>query len=234
MVSILLKLIPLSIITSTVIILIITDAETSRDILFYNFFLQMFSALLVSIAMRRYNLQNVNLANYVTYLRLVIMITLLVLILFRSDVDNMYYSLYITFFSFLVFIMDWLDGYLARKLKQITDFGFFFDQEVDNIFLFILVLSITLNNSELYFLWLIPLLRYIFLLMKYIFVWMRSELYDSIRRKSICAVTTFLLIVCNLEFLSFFLIELLSIISMFIILFSFMKDILWLYRRNNA
>jgi len=234
MVSILLKLIPLSIITSTVIILIITDAETSRDILFYNFFLQMFSALLVSIAMRRFNLQNVNLANYVTYLRLVIMITLLVLILFRSDVDNMYYSLYITFFSFLVFIMDWLDGYLARKLKQITDFGFFFDQEVDNIFLFILVLSITLNNSELYFLWLIPLLRYIFLLMKYIFVWMRSELYDSIRRKSICAVTTFLLIVCNLEFLSFFLIELLSIISMFIILFSFMKDILWLYRRNNA
>ena len=234
MVSILLKLIPLSIITSTVIILIITDAETSRDLLFYNFFLQMFSALLVSIAMRRYNLQNVNLANYVTYLRLVIMITLLVLILFRSDVDNMYYSLYITFFSFLVLIMDWLDGYFARKLKQITDFGFFFDQEVDNIFLFILVLSITLNNSELYFLWLIPLLRYIFLLMKYIFVWMRSELYDSIRRKSICAVTTFLLIMCNLEFLSFFLIELLSIISMFIILFSFMKDILWLYRRNNA
>jgi len=234
MVSILLKLIPLSMITSTVIILIITDAESSRDILSYNFFLQMFSTLLVSIAMRRYNLQNVNLANYVTYLRLVIMITLLVLILFRSDVDNMYYSLYITFFSFLVLIMDWLDGYFARKLKQITDFGFFFDQEVDNIFLFILVLSITLNNSELYFLWLIPLLRYIFLLMKYIFVWMRSELYDSIRRKSICAVTTFLLIMCNLEFLSFFLIELLSIISMFIILFSFMKDILWLYRRNNA
>ncbi len=234
MVSILLKLIPLSMITSTVIILIITDAESSRDILSYNFFLQIFSALLVSIAMRRYNLQNVNLANYVTYLRLVIMITLLVLILFRSDVDNMYYSLYITFFSFLVLIMDWLDGYFARKLKQITDFGFFFDQEVDNIFLFILVLSITLNNSELYFLWLIPLLRYIFLLMKYIFVWMRSELYDSIRRKSICAVTTFLLIMCNLEFLSFFLIELLSIISMFIILFSFMKDILWLYRRNNA
>ena len=234
MVSILLKLIPLSMITSTVIILIITDAESSRDILSYNFFLQMFSTLLVSIAMRRYNLQNVNLANYVTYLRLVIMITLLVLILFRSDVDNMYYSLYITFFSFLVLIMDWLDGYFARKLKQITDFGFFFDQEVDNIFLFILVLSITLNNSELYFLWLIPLLRYIFLLMKYIFVWMRSELYDSIRRKSICAVTTFLLIMCNLEFLSFFLIELLSIISISIIVFSFMKDILWLYRRNNA
>ena len=234
MVSILLKLIPLSIITSTVIILIITDAETSRDILFYNFFLQMFSALLVSIAMRRYNLQNVNLANYVTYLRLVIMITLLVLILFRSDVDNMYYSLHIILFSFLVFIMDWLDGYVARKLKQITDFGFLFDQEVDNVFLFILVLSITLNNSELYFLWLIPLLRYIFLLMKSVFVWMRSELYDSMRRKSICAVTTFLLIVCNLEFLSFFLIELLSIISISIIVFSFMKDILWLYRRNNA
>ena len=234
MVSILLKLIPLSIITSTVIILIITDAETSRDILFYNFFLQMFSALLVSIAMRRYNLQNVNLANYVTYLRLVIMITLLVLILFRSDVDNMYYSLHITLFSFLVFIMDWLDGYVARKLKQITDFGFLFDQEVDNIFLFVLVLSITLNYSELYFLWLIPLLRYIFLLMKYVFVWMRSDLYDSMRRKSICAVTTFLLIVCNLEFLSFFLIELLSIISISIIVFSFMKDILWLYRRNNA
>ena len=234
MVSILLKLIPLSMITSTVIILIITDAESSRDILSYNFFLQMFSALLVSIAMRRYNLQNVNLANYVTYLRLVIMITLLVLILFRSDVDNMYYSLHIILFSFLVFIMDWLDGYVARKFKQITDFGFLFDQEVDNIFLFILVLSITLNNSELYFLWLIPLLRYIFLLMKYVFVWMRSDLYDSMRRKSICAVTTFLLIVCNLEFLSFFLIELLSIISISIIVFSFMKDILWLYRRNNA
>lgn len=232
--SILLKLSSLSIITSSIIILITTDAHTLRVILSYNFFLQIFSAGLVSMAMHKYNLQSINLANYITYLRLVITITLLVLILFRSDVDNMYYSLHIILFSFLVFIMDWLDGYVARKLKQITDFGFLFDQEVDNIFLFILVLSITLNNSELYFLWLIPLLRYIFLLMKYVFVWMRSELYDSMRRKSICAVTTFLLIVCNLEFLSFFLIELLSIISISIIVFSFMKDILWLYRRNNA
>jgi len=234
MMSILLKLSPLSIITSSVIILIITDAETLRVILLYNFLLQIFLACLVSMAMNKYNLQSINLANYITYLRLVITITLLVLILFRSDVDNMYYSLHITLFSFLVFIMDWLDGYVARKLKQITDFGFLFDQEIDNIFLFVLVLSITLNYSELYFLWLIPLLRYIFLLMKYVFVWMRSDLYDSMRRKSICAVTTFSLIVCNLEFLSFFLIELLSIISISIIVFSFMKDILWLYRRNNA
>ena len=234
MMSILSKLLPLSIITSSIIILIIIDAQTLRVILFYNFFLQIFLACLVSMAMNKYNLQNINLANYITYLRLVITITLLVLILFRSDVDNMYYSLHIILFSFLVFIMDWLDGYVARKLKQITDFGFLFDQEVDNIFLFVLVLSITLNYSELYFLWLIPLLRYIFLLMKYVFVWMRSDLYDSMRRKSICAVTTFLLIVCNLEFLSFFLIELLSIISISIIVFSFMKDILWLYRRNNA
>ena len=234
MISILLKISPLSIITSSVIILIVSDTQTLGVALSYNFFLQTFLACLVSIAMLRYNLQSINVANYITYLRLVIVITLLVLILFRSDVDNMYYSFYITFFSFLVFIMDWLDGYFARKLKQITDFGFFFDQEVDNIFLFILVLSITLNNNELYFLWLIPLLRYIFLLMKYVFVWMRSDLYDSMRRKSICAVTTFLLIVCNLEFLSFFLIELLSIISISIIVFSFMKDILWLYRRNNA
>ena len=234
MMSILLKLSPLSIITSSVIILITTDAQALRVILSYNFFLQIFVAYLVSIAMLKYNLKSINLANYITHLRLVITITLLVLILFRSDVDNMYYSFHIILFSFLVFIMDWLDGYVARKLKQITDFGFLFDQEVDNIFLFILVLSITLNNSELYFLWLIPLLRYIFLLMKYVFVWMRSELYDSMRRKSICAVTTFLLIVCNLEFLSFFLIELLSIISISIIVFSFMKDILWLYRRNNA
>ena len=234
MISILLKISPLSIITSSVIILIVSDTQTLGVALSYNFFLQTFLACLVSIAMLRYNLQSINVANYITYLRLVIVITLLVLILFRSDVDNMYYSFYITFFSFLVFIMDWLDGYFARKLKQITDFGFFFDQEVDNIFLFILVLSITLNNNELYFLWLIPLLRYIFLLMKYVFAWMRSDLYDSMRRKSICAVTTFLLIVCNLEFLSFFLIELLSIISISIIVFSFMKDILWLYRRNNA
>lgn len=234
MISILLKLSPLSIITSSIIILIISDAQALRVVLSYNFVLQIFIACLVSMAMHRYNLQNINLANYITYLRLVITITLLVLILFRSDVVNMYYSLYITFFSFLVLIMDWLDGYFARKFKQITDFGFLFDQEVDNIFLFILVLSITLNNSRLYYLWIIPLLRYIFLLMKCIFVWMRSELYDSIRRKSICAVTTFLLIVCNLEFLSFFLIELLSIISISIIVFSFTKDILWLYRRNNA
>ena len=234
MISILLKISPLSIITSSVIILIVSDAQTLGVVLSYNFFLQTFLACLVSIAMLRYNLQSINVANCITYLRLVIVITLLVLVLFRSDVDNMYYSFYITFFSFLVFIMDWLDGYFARKLKQITNFGFFFDQEVDNIFLFILVLSITLNNNELYFLWLIPLLRYIFLLMKYVFAWMRSDLYDSMRRKSICAVTTFLLIVCNLEFLSFFLIELLSIISISIIVFSFMKDILWLYRRNNA
>ena len=234
MLSILLKLLPLSIITSTVIIFIITDIEVYRYILPYNYFLQIFLACLVSVAIYTSNLQSVNLANYITYFRLVIMITLLVLILFRDDIDNMYYSLYFIFFSFLVLIMDWLDGYAARKLKEVTNFGFLFDQEVDNIFLFVLVLSITLSYSALYFLWLIPLLRYIFLLMKFAFVWMRSELYDSMRRKSICAITTLMLIISNLEFLSFFLVKLLSIISVSIIVFSFMKDILWLYRRNNA
>ena len=234
MISILLKLLSLSIITSTVIISIIIDVEISREIITYNIFLQIFSACLVSMSMYKFNLRNVNIANYITYSRLVIMITLLVLVIFKDDIYNIYYSLYFTFFSFLVFIMDWLDGYVARKYRQITEFGFLFDQEVDNLFLFILVLSITISNNELYFLWIIPLFRYIFLLMKQIFVWMRSELYESFRRKFICVVTTFTLIICNLEILSFFLIELLSIISVSIIVLSFMKDILWLYRRNNA
>ena len=87
MLSILLKLLPLSIITSTVIIFIITDIEVYRYILPYNYFLQIFLACLVSVAIYTSNLQSVNLANYITYFRLVIMITLLVLILFRDDIE---------------------------------------------------------------------------------------------------------------------------------------------------
>ncbi len=63
MISILLKISPLSIITSSVIILIVSDTQTLGVALSYNFFLQTFLACLVSIAMLRYNLQSINVAN---------------------------------------------------------------------------------------------------------------------------------------------------------------------------
>ncbi|MBW2967575.1 CDP-alcohol phosphatidyltransferase family protein [Candidatus Woesearchaeota archaeon] len=72
-------------------------------------------------------LPKINLPNFFTALRIVF----LLLIFFAYYID---WPLSVPFLLVLALVTDFLDGYLARKYKQGTRFGAFFDQFADKLF----------------------------------------------------------------------------------------------------
>lgn len=66
------------------------------------------------------------------------------------------------FISFIVICLDGLDGLLARKLNQVTDFGGNLDMEVDAFFCLIFSLFISINYSQLSWILIGGLLRYLY------------------------------------------------------------------------
>jgi CDP-diacylglycerol--glycerol-3-phosphate 3-phosphatidyltransferase len=85
-----------------------------------------------------------NLPTYLTLLRIAL-IPLLVLV-FYSPWQHAHFAAAMVFL--LAGITDWLDGYLARKMAQETDFGAFLDPVADKMMVvFVLVLLIQTEHS---------------------------------------------------------------------------------------
>ena len=42
---------------------------------------------------------------------------------------------------------DWIDGYLARRFDQVSEFGKIFDPTVDRLFFFVSVIAIVIDGS---------------------------------------------------------------------------------------
>ena len=64
-------------------------------------------------------------ANYTTFLRLVILVTTLCL---EADLSNIVLFLFLG----LAIILDGMDGWLARRFDQVSEWGGLFDKEVDS------------------------------------------------------------------------------------------------------
>ncbi len=230
------KLLPSMLIMSSVLILLLFKENINWYVICYNIILQIFCLYITVNKIEFYDLGHISTANYITYLRLVSVIVLSSYIMLNSEILGptiKFSSLYFVIFSIIIFVLDWLDGFFARKLNEETKFGEEFDQEVDNLLILVLAVSIIVEHEKMYFLILIPILRYIFTFMKKYYYWMRRNLYVSSRRRYVCGISIILLILSNLSTLPFSLIELLCIISILLVFVSFMIDILWLYRRKH-
>ena len=68
-------------------------------------------------------------------------------------------------------------------------------------------------------------------MMKY--KWMKRKLPRSYYRKLSCVLSTFILIFCHSQYVKDTLLVFFVMISLFVITFSFAKDILWLYMRKE-
>ncbi len=85
-----------------------------------------------------------NLPTYLTFLRIALIP--LMVIAFYLPWEHAHIAAAIIFL--LAGITDWLDGYLARKMAQETDFGAFLDPVADKLMVvFVLVLLIQAENS---------------------------------------------------------------------------------------
>jgi CDP-diacylglycerol--glycerol-3-phosphate 3-phosphatidyltransferase len=130
----------------------------------------------------------VNWPNLVTGIRLII-----IPFYIASLINEKKYTLVL----FLIILFgDFLDGYLARKLKQTTHFGKLFDGITDTIFLFSTFISITiLGKLSLMYLILLMLPRMItFAKESYKRIIYKKIVYDTSIYRKTAAVLNFLLI----------------------------------------
>ena len=91
-----------------------------------------------------------NIPNNLTLLRIA-MIPCFILVFYISDnIFSLYQkNLIATLIFLLAAITDWLDGYLARKLNQTSDFGAFIDPVADKLIVIAaLILLVQLNRID--------------------------------------------------------------------------------------
>ena len=86
-----------------------------------------------------------NWANQVTYLRLLLIP--LVIACFYSGLSNA--NLLAALLFTMASLSDWLDGYLARRLNQTSDFGAFLDPVADKLLVVIVLIMLVTAYSGL-------------------------------------------------------------------------------------
>ena len=220
-----------------VILTLVFYKELSIFIILQNTFIFLIISTVIYKVCLHYNMHKFTRASHITFIRIILSIVMLSLALNSFFDTSIYGELYFLnifiFLAFIALILDGADGFIARKYKESNSFGIAFDQEADNLMLLILSLSIYLNKNINIIIFLIPIYRYIFILFMYRFLWLKRELPKSFLRKFICIFTSILLIISHISYLDEYIVINIVFFALFIITFSFAKDIIWLYRKKN-
>ncbi|MCL4542799.1 MAG: CDP-diacylglycerol--glycerol-3-phosphate 3-phosphatidyltransferase [Deltaproteobacteria bacterium] len=84
-----------------------------------------------------------NVPNFLTMFRILIIPVIFALLLFKKEI----YGIYASVFFILAVLTDFMDGYIARKKKLITNLGIFLDPIADKLLVVtILIMLIPLNR----------------------------------------------------------------------------------------
>ncbi len=206
----------------------LTDKNTIPLIIINSIMIYVLTCILFYFLLRKYKF-SFNIPNMVTNYRLIINCFILILVM-----NINYYSHYLLLIlSVISLFLDGVDGYLSRFLKQDTDFGETFDQEVDNFLIFVLSFSLVYNYAFCFLILCVPIYRYIFLsLVKYEYIG-NCNLPSSNFRKVLCVSMIIVLILSNYLYTINAIIYLLYVIII-LLTYSFVKDTMWLYRRKNV
>ena len=131
-------------------------------------------------------------------------------------------------------VLDGVDGWLARRTGMASAFGARFDMETDALVIQVLaILALQYGKAGPWVL-ISGLLRYLFVAAGWALPWMREPLLPSVRRKAICVVQTVGLILTILPQIVPPASEWLAAVSLAALVYSFLVDTLWLWRRAPA
>jgi phosphatidylglycerophosphate synthase len=125
-------------------------------------------------------------------------------------------------------VLDGADGWIARRRGMASDFGADFDMEVDS--LFALALALLVYGTGRCGLWVLVsgLLRYVFVLVGWIWSTFAAPLRPSQRRKLICAIQAAVLIAALAPSVPAEGAQALCLAGLALLSYSFAADILWL------
>jgi phosphatidylglycerophosphate synthase len=122
---------------------------------------------------------------------------------------------------------DGVDGWLARRFHQASEFGEYFDKETDAIFMLILSLAIVSTQRLGHWFLIVGLLRYLFVLILH---FRQPEVVKeerSNRGRYIQILVMGALIACFLPFPTFY--KPFAIVATLILLLSFARDFRWMF-----
>ncbi len=132
-----------------------------------------------------------------------------------------------------VFLLDGVDGWLARRSGTASAFGARFDMELDNLLILVLcALAVDLGKAGPWIL-LAGLLRYLFLGLGLVWRRMATPLPASRRRRALCGFQVVLLVVCLLPVVAPPYSDLAAGLGLAGLAVSFARDILWLVSHHS-
>lgn len=128
-------------------------------------------------------------------------------------------------------VLDGVDGWLARRLNETSDFGARFDMEVDAAL--ILVLCLGLMAAGLAGAWVlaIGLMRYGFVAAAWLWPWLAAALPPSFRRKLVCVWQVAALLICLTPVIGPALATPILASALALLALSFAIDVAWLKRQ---
>lgn len=131
--------------------------------------------------------------------------------------------------ALLALALDGLDGWLARRLQQTSEFGARFDMEVDAVFGLILALNAWAAGTIGPIVLLLGMPRYVFAAAALYWPWIDRALPDRFGRKLVCVLQITVLIALQLPALAGGPAALLVTVGFTALAWSFGRDLRWLW-----
>lgn len=134
-----------------------------------------------------------------------------------------------------ILTLDGVDGYLARRFNECSDWGARFDMEVDAAFILLLCLALWLHALAPAWVLLIGLMRYGFVAAAVFLPWLDRALPDRFRRKLVCVIQLSVLIfaISPIGLAADGWREGLLALALLSLTLSFGADVRWLYRQRR-
>lgn len=130
-------------------------------------------------------------------------------------------------------LLDAVDGPIARRRGETSDFGARFDMEADALLIAVLsVLVLQLGQAGV---WVLAAggMRYAFVAAAAVWPWLAQPLLPSLRRKVVCVVQIVSLIVCLGPIIDPLMSRAIAGAGLLALVYSFAVDIVWLARRRH-
>jgi phosphatidylglycerophosphate synthase len=184
------------------------------------------AALASAYAMHRaYPHHRVGLCNLVTLARLVIVGVLLVATLEALPATTGLLAL-----AIICLCLDGVDGWLARRQKLASAFGARFDVEVDAVFALMLALYAARSEAAGLYVLALGAPHYAFWIARTLLPWLNAPLPERFSRKAICVLQIATLIALLVPQFGGVPLEALVVTASAALIWSFGRDIRWLYR----
>lgn len=132
--------------------------------------------------------------------------------------------------ALLALVLDGVDGWLARRESRVSDFGARLDMEVDSALALILALNAWASGTTGPIVLLIGLPRYVFAAATRILPWLGRPAPERFSRKAVCVLQLGTLIALQLPPVATGLATPVVAVVALALLWSFGRDILWLWR----